>query len=51
MYPVTSLKQANEVLEADLQSSEWDSESDSDDEELLHTADTMGPEIAGERHN
>ncbi len=44
VYPVTSLKQAHEVLEVDPQLSDWDSEFESDDEELLdvHTADTAG---------
>ncbi len=44
VYPVTSLKQAHEVLEVDPLSSDWDSEFDSDDEELLDvcTADTAG---------
>ncbi len=44
VYPVPSLKQAHEVLEVDPQFSDWDSEFDSDDEELLdvHTADTAG---------
>ncbi len=42
VYPVTSLKQAHEVLEVDPQFSDLDSEFDSDDEELLdvRTADT-----------
>ncbi len=42
VYPVTSLKQAHEVLEVDPQSTDWDSKFDSDDEELLDvcTADT-----------
>ncbi len=44
VYPVTSLKQAHEVLEVDPQLSDWDSEFDSDDEELLdvRTTDTAG---------
>ncbi len=44
VYPVTSLKQAHEVLEVDLQLSDWDSKFDSDDEGLLdvRTADTAG---------
>ncbi len=42
VYPVTSLKQAHEVLEVDPRLSDCDSEFDSDDEELLdvRTADT-----------
>ncbi len=44
VYPVTSLKQAHEVLELDPQFSDRDSEFDSDDEELLdvRTTDTSG---------
>ncbi len=46
VYPVTSLKQAHEVLEVDPppQLSDWDSEFGSDDEELLNVckADTAG---------
>ncbi len=40
--PVTSLKQAHEVLKVEPQSSDWDSDFDSDDKELLdvHMADT-----------
>ncbi len=42
--PVTSLKQAHEVLEVDPQLSDWDSKSESDDEEWLdvRTVDTTG---------
>ena len=42
MYPITSLKQAQEVLQADPQLSVWDS--NSEDEELLaeHMADATG---------
>ncbi len=44
MYPVTSLKQTHEVFKVEPQSADWDSEFDSDDEELLdvRTADTTG---------
>ncbi len=53
VYPVTSLKQAHEVLKVDPQLSDWDSEFDSDDEELLdvRTANTAGFSRISSRSN